>query len=197
MKKLICLTSICVALFGVLRTNSQAGIIPTFINQSAELQVLSDEYQHGRYRTNFNIEAEGGDVFLNNYLDFEMEQPSGQLFNRIVGYVLESGTAETVTNASGNQYYLIQEGTTESFSFVAVARPEATTHIRMDINGIRWNSEPSIEILSDGTFSGNLEAVGWPSTDYVLVQGSIVPEPASALLVLIGGLGIASIRRRS
>ncbi len=180
-KLLVRIVSFCVA-FSALRTQSEAGIVPTLTSSFSRVDILSSNYQHLYFFFTVEITAEGEDVYFNNYFDVTAQGPGGSsLGNYIAGFSLSSPALDPIYTSTGVQYYLLEEGTTETFNFAGIIRPETST----------------IEIRGDGSYSGNYTPVNWDATDYQYVQGSAAPEPGSALLALMGGVTLALRRRRN
>ena len=193
---LVSIVSFCVA-FSALRTQSVAGIVPTFVNNFSRVDIFSPEYQQLYFFFTVELTAEDEDIYLNNYFNFIPEGPGGSsLGSYMAGFSLSSPALDPIYTSTGDQYYLLEEGTTETFNFAGIIRPETSTAVRVKVLGIHWNTEPDIVIEPDGSYSGNYTPVDWDATDYQYVQGSAAPEPGSVLLTLIGGLALTSRRRR-
>gem|GEM_PF-3254644 len=195
-KFIVSIVSICVA-FMALRTNSQAGIIPTLI--STESAVFGGEDNEvADFTFHFHIEAVDGDAYIAFVgLYTNLFEPPGILTYEFVNIYLFSSAAE-VTGDFGQRYLQILEGHTELFTYVVAARSDVDTLVSMEITDVYWNDVPSGESWSSEIWNGESYPVpDWEANTVFLPGTTPAPEPGSALLVLMGGLVVASRRRRN
>jgi len=189
-KLLVSIVSICVVLCGILRIESQAGIIPTLSSSSwSRFTMFGAEYV--RFAFQFEIEAVDEDVYVAHVgVDSNLFTTSGYTY---LGCFF--GDTPEAVGEFGQTYYRILEGHTAVFTYEPFVRPSTDMFVYVDINSIYWNDTPSTESGSPESWNGEVQSTTWAS-DRVFINGS-VPEPTSTLLALVGGLGLASRRRRS
>lgn len=196
-KLLVSIVSICVVLCGILRIESHAGIIPTLI--STESAVFGGEGNEvADFTFHFKIEAVGADAyiaFVGLYTNL-FEPPGAPTYEWINIYLFSSAPA--VTGDFGQRYLQILGGNTELFTYVVAVRSDVDTLVSMEITDIYWNDVPSGESWSSEIWNGEAYPVpNWEANTVFLPGTTPAPEPGSTLLVLMGGLVMASRRLRN
>ena len=175
-KLLVSIFSICVAL-AALRTNSQAGIIPTLL--STESEVFGGENNEvADFTFHFQIEAVDGDAYIAFVgLYTNLFEPPGIPTFEFINIYLFSSAAE-VTGDFGQRYLQILEGDTELFTYVVAARSDVDTLVSMKITDIFWNDIPSGESGSSEIWNGEIYPVSNWEANTVFLPGT-TPAPSA------------------
>ena len=125
-------------------------------------------------------------AFLKDYLNFDVKKQSGYLAGGTVG----SG----VIKAGNNQFSAFEQGSgTHDFFFVLIDSDKI--YLSATKTGVTANANDDAKSIAFGNQGDNskLSAMGYQGTG----TWSVVPEPTSGLMILLGLAGLALRRKQA